>query len=388
MKSLYYIKSVLFEESNQENAISTIVDSYINKTLEDIQNILYSIDCKEAISLYEDLPVQHRARLLLSAECSSLIAMKNNFGEAIKHDDIGQYIIDIFKREYLVSRIPKINFHCNFIHYQNDIRWSPYGDIGFFELDHEISYVEQHKLYFGATLDAVSDLSYKGKLVGGALAETSLQFSGEEIFLIKNKINEAVKIIQHNAPGYFYMVCAFLNRIIIRKSVTRAEALGASDSVVVGSDHWEGHYGTIKLLNPHLEEMSVIDCADRILHETLHCFIATIEKLYGYFVKKSLQTRAYSFWSGNHIPDSSMSHAILIYFAEYRFMRAILQNRYSDINIRESEVEEKMRHNAVGFKIARRAQAHFSPAANITAEFSNFIEEISNVVKTGLRTAQ
>lgn len=160
-----------------------------------------------------------------------------------------------------------------------------------------------------------------------------------EVTLIK--LRAALSLIDESSSTAGRLVRNATRCIRVRKSLTEITAAETDPRVI----------GEMRLHNPQLDSLRVIDLADALIHESLHSFLAMYELRYGSFVgfEQSALIRPVSPWSGNPIPYNAFTHAVFIYFALFTFYRLLYPKLESEME--REDVAELMTRCSRGFRL-------------------------------------
>lgn len=187
----------------------------------------------------------------------------------------------------------------------------------------------------------------KIELSSGVLNEPFDPLTDEEKSAVLEKLDTALKNIDEVSLAAGRLVRNYTRIIRIRKSNNNRTS----------SEQVPREIGTIRLLNVQMEQFRLIDLMDNLIHEATHNFLSCFEGRYGSFVafNSSPQVRPVSPWSGNPIPYSAFTHAVVIYFSLFNFMRCAHQ-LYSTAekacpDITLMEIREKIDYCSKGFRL-------------------------------------
>lgn len=190
-------------------------------------------------------------------------------------------------------------------------------------------------------IDFESDECLRVELASSVLCRAPVPFTEEERGLILWKLRAALKLVDDTASAAGRLVRNATRCIRIRKSQTEITA-AETDPLVIGE---------MRLHNPHLEQLEVVDIADALIHESLHNFLAMYELRHGGFVdyRQNALVRPVSPWTGNPIPYNAFTHAVIIYFALFTFYRLLYPKLGTKAEMRA--VAELMTKCSRGFRI-------------------------------------
>lgn len=197
--------------------------------------------------------------------------------------------------------------------------YTPFGDEQISVEDGHCSVSRTPKVGITISVDFRSKIATSFEHRSGVLSQKYLEVSHAEESLIVEKLNSALELIDEVAPIYGALVRNFNRRIIIRKSLQDLCDLPRGLKPL-SSEHTLAHPGTIRLLNPHLEVFTTEGAVEALLHESLHCMLAMFEfSRASKLVENVDEFRPVSAWSGNAIPNSSLGHAVFVYYLLLRF---------------------------------------------------------------------
>lgn len=170
-----------------------------------------------------------------------------------------------------------------------------------------------------------------------------IALSVEMMSIVTDKISTAMKLIEEEVPQ--------AGRLI--RNFTRVIRIRFREGEDFGSEQVPRELGAIRLLNPHLASVSLLDVCDFLLHESVHNFLSAYENSQGEFVRDSevpLKFRPVSPWSGRAIPLQSFCHAVYVYFALFRMFSIFLSSSSVAGKAVETRLlEEKILKVASGF---------------------------------------
>lgn len=225
--------------------------------------------------------------------------------------------------------------------------------------------------------DVDSDITLRHEPDSGTFCQPRFPISAVECEKIIEKLEAAIALIDEAIPAFGLMIRTFTRRVIVRKTIEAGEDKRA----VLGSEYRPIHTGCIRLLNVHRAEMTVILCAEAILHESVHSFLATYEAIYGKFMSTGIRFRPVSPWSGNYIPNHSLAHAVFVYYALHEMFRQVVTCPELELELKEA-VRSRLFDFAAGFCINVPLSSLFflddSPAAYFTQVIDKMQLDVRN----------
>lgn len=384
--------NIIDEVQNGVSWLEQIEAAYLEfaeKRLLDLIRVSFQADfIKDLLKTYNALPPNHRVRLHLSTEMSVYLDGYDFNGVGLKTNCIkADRIYSAIKREYLIA-----NAICGLIQdlpAGHEAVWSPYGDVSLTSSINGNTVVKgQLVLSNGSVLDTESPIATAHNPTSGTLSQPRLQFLESEIVLIVQKLEKALVLLEACNPVYRKIVDIFAKRIVLRKSAENYEQ-AVLNGRTISSDHTTSHFGCIRFLNFHLEEKSISSCAESLLHESLHVLLSSWERIYGDFSYKGKEVRAISPWSGNLIPDSSFSHAIIIYYCCLRLYIGLAHHKPTSIASEGDRIRCRSLEILYGFFIPNNLLSLFGRPDKVTKEYARIAETLQQtVINRYLRTSQ
>lgn len=202
--------------------------------------------------------------------------------------------------------------------------------------------------------------------------------------LIRQSLNDALEVIDGVIPEFGALIRNFTRRIIIRKSGDERRG----DHLRYGSEHVPRQPGSIRIHNAHSKHLTKAHFIETLLHESIHNFLAAWETGHQRFFDEGNQYRPMSPWSGNPIPNSSLSHAIFIYFACHRLFSHLLD--IDDVFDAKARRHAYSRRNvfAAGFMIDQPLSTLFmseqGPRENLATSLDHMQRLIKGIYKQSL----
>jgi len=373
-QSLYSTESMdcLLEVAEATSFAPEILDSVLWRRLETMRARLSRLISpnegdliNKAISTaYDDLPPSRQARVLMSAEfydCISKISrdaklQKNEKAIELEHAMHLSVLFDIISRERAIHELSS-NVESRYLaNCRPDKVWSPVGDV-VAQRNQQGVWTLSHAPTIGdvVAIDFDSPLAEDYDPRSGVLSQTRLVFSAEEKELVIERLQKALDVIDSLEPIYGLLIRNFVRRVIVRKSVEQGgvEAARELGSGVFGSEHVHRQPGSIRLLNLHLDECTLVLCVEKLLHESTHNFLAAWETANGPFVTNDEKYRPISPWSGNPIPNSSLVHATFIYYMCHRLFEAFIASDFGSAQEDAERIRNKLGLFAAGFLIPK-----------------------------------
>lgn len=268
---------------------------------------------------YDALGPVHQARLLLSADLGEWLALwEKDRNEEHPSTSLAQLeaLLD-FER---IAAAALSGAPCPLDASIGRV-WSPMGDYSFQPLNGDVEVRPAPRIGDVIAVDFDSPLARSMDYASGVLSQPALALDEPEKERIVDVLRAGLELIDGSMPCYGRLIREFTRRIIVRKSLERVtDAVpGAS---IFASEHMTRQIGAIRLLNPHLPEFTPAMAAEKILHESIHNYLAACEYVHGSFCHRGNEVRPVSPWSGNPIPNSSFIHAVFVYFACFKLMES------------------------------------------------------------------
>lgn len=192
----------------------------------------------------------------------------------------------------------------------------------------------------------------------------SSTFGEKEESVVVEKISSAMDIIDEQVPSAARLIRNFTRVIRVR--------LREGDDF--GSEQVPRELGAIRLLNPHLRSVSILDLCDYLLHESVHNCLSAYENAYGAFVADDhvhSRYRPVSPWSGRPIPLQSFCHAVYVYYALFSLFSKFRPIGGTEID--PEDVQKKVIASARGFMFPPRLGEYlraFGVADQLLTEFN------------------
>ena len=195
-------------------------------------------------------------------------------------------------------------------------------------------------------VDFDSEECLRVELASSVFCREPVPFTDDEHTIVVDKLRAALKLIDDTASTAGRLVRNATRCIRVRKSMTEITAAETDPQVI----------GEIRLHNPHLDKLRVVDIADALIHESLHNFLAMYEYRHGGFVdyRQSALVRPVSPWTGNPIPYNAFTHAVIIYFALFNFYRLLYPKLATEAERRT--VAELMTKCSRGFRVVNLSE--------------------------------
>ncbi|KRE89116.1 hypothetical protein ASG87_06140 [Frateuria sp. Soil773] len=268
---------------------------------------------------YEQLGAVHQARLLLSADLGEWLALwEKERNEGVHSTSLAQ-LEELLDSERIAASALG-GMPCPLDEAKGRI-WSPMGDYSFLHQGGSVEVIPAPRIGDVIAIDFDSPLARSMDYASGVLSQPPLPLDETEKTRAVEVLQAGLELIDASMPYYGRLIREFTRRIIVRKSLE-----SVSDAVpgasIFASEHMTRQIGAIRMLNPHLPEFSAAMAAEKILHESIHNYLAACEYVHGSFCHRGNEVRPVSPWSGNPIPNSSFIHAVFVYFACFKLMEA------------------------------------------------------------------
>lgn len=352
--------ALLREIMDCSDAAPALTDALLVKRASAIRlTVLKGIEaCPERAHLFEAfnrLPEAHRIRVLISTEMGDWLsdycnASSPNTTQAQKQN-AGPMLLDMLEREWLLSRLLAGEVLQASTEEPGRL-WSPLGDLGASVED------GRWRLFHSPTVGGICAVDFDSPSAktfdprSGVLSQDPVDWLENEKDAVVAKLNAAMSEIDAAVPAYGALIRNFVRRIMVRKSV-HADEKSREIRRATGSEHVIRQPGGIRLLNPHLPEMTVAQCMETILHESVHNVVAAWETVYGHLPNEGALYRPVSPWTGNPIPNSSFVHAIFVYYSCYRLFRSALDSQTPVGDRDRKYIEGRLPYFAAGFLVDR-----------------------------------
>lgn len=246
-------------------------------------------------------------------------------------------------------------------------KWDSLGRYGIHPSDRS-KVVKSKLLPHGILLDAYSD-NARGPLRDIPGGDSG--FSAKEFGQSYQKTLKAIALIRRISPVCLNLVAAATKSIIFRCDNSKEGAFFCSAS----TDFCNGQ---IVIINPQLENVSYLDIADAIIHESTHAMFDCAEFFELCVPSKREKSSVVSPWSGRNLDPNTYIQACYTWFALYNFWRK------ASINREHSAIEKFMRRSLAGFennlhiKNAKKSKVQFDP------KLYDALEKISVCIKSSL----
>ena len=313
---------------------------------------------RKLIDNYEKLSTTHKARLLTGQQLCEAIQMVPGKAEHLNENNTGlsnrawlELVEELIEDEGVIEAVTVGEKAPSPRDSDREI-WGGIGDVkatsrsGLWVLD------KMPTIGDCITVDFDSPLAKRVELRSGVLSRARAEIDEQQKNTIVRKLQEALDLIDELAPTYGLLIRNFTRRIIIRK------AQGA-DASKISSEHVPRQPGSIRLLNPHLDRQTVAGCAESLLHESIHNFLAAWETAYVNFFDSDDRRRPISPWSGNAIPNPSLTHAVFVYYACYRLFYRYWKSCRGHQRLMTKDVAKRMNAFASGFLIEQPLSSLF-----------------------------
>lgn len=227
---------------------------------------------------------------------------------------------------------------------------SPFGDVVVTHIGCDWNITPTPKVGGTIALDFDSALARQHDPLSAAFSGPCLAWSDAEKLVAQRKLSAAMEYIDSAAPEAGLLIRNFLRRIFLRKTITPDGADGAvSGASVISTEHLTRYPGTIGITDPHIAQCTVLTLMEGILHETIHNVIDCYETRYGPITFNDASLKPTSPWSGNQIPNHTLTHAIFIYYSCYQLLRRCVERDVFHSVSERREAQRRMANIAIGF---------------------------------------
>lgn len=153
-----------------------------------------------------------------------------------------------------------------------------------------------------------------------------LAFSDDQKETSVQKIQEALKIIERTSPA----VVAFVQNFTHRIDLINAPTYG------IGSTSTGNQILRTIFRNISSPEMTSLDVAEGLVHESIHNYLNIIELKFPIFLSNVHRDFIWSKWTGNRIDFNSLPHACFVWFGLSYFF-GLLENQ-KDLQIERHQI--------------------------------------------------
>jgi len=342
-------------------------------------------------TIYCKLAPGRQARVLIGAEfyeCYEKIAKECHRLGGLKLEEpntaqLYSMLLDLVQREYAIQCVTEGRESFYMKNERSRELWSPVGDIRAVR-DIDGSWDLQAAPTIGNVIavDFDSPLARNYEPRSGVLSQKLLECTAEERALVVAKLQQALDIIDDLKPLYGALIRNCVRRVIVRKSVEEADYRSSDTSTSpFGSEHAPRQPGSIRFLNPHLSGCNVVNCVERLLHESTHNLLAAWETVNGTFVVNDDQYRPVSPWSGNLIPNSSFVHATFIYYMCRRLFQDFLTSSHVKRADTKRLIADRLSNFTAGFLINHSIYDQLLLHADPKHDVRKVLEELQDRVK-------
>lgn len=342
-------------------------------------------------TIYCKLSPGRQVRVLIGAEfyeCYEKIAQESHRQGGLKLEDASiaqlySMLLDLVQREYAIQCVTEGKESFYMKNERARELWSPVGDIrAARELDGGWALQAAPTIGNVVAIDFDSPLARNHEPRSGVLSQKLLECTTEERELVVTKLQQALDIIDDLKPLYGALIRNCVRRIIVRKSVEEADYRSSDTSTSpFGSEHAPRQPGSIRFLNPHLSGCNLVNCVERLLHESTHNLLAAWETVNGVFVINDDQYRPVSPWSGNPIPNSSFVHATFIYYMCRRLFQDLLVSSYAKRANTKRLIADRLSNFTAGFLINHSIYDQLLLHTDPKHEVRKVLEELQDRVK-------
>lgn len=376
---------VLEGKANCSDVMDDIIDTRLSALRASLVSALATRGshplAEEVLESWEQLPPVNRARLLVSSEFAELVVMRLG-GQATEMNEHLDPLTDDSWFVHVADCIMRESLFCDehlaiAAKWDGERVWSPLGDRSICEIEGTRIVDDGRRIGDVIALDFDSPMAKRTELRSGVLSQARLDMSEDEKQVIQDRLQEALSIIDELTPAYGALIRNFTRRIVLRKSTDENPVVLAN----YGSEHVPRQPGSIRILNAHQKALTIAGCMETLLHESTHNFLAAWEMGHHRFFDESNQYRPLSPWSGNNIPNSSLAHAIFIYYACHNlFSRYLAQPS----NISPADlVHARHRRNVFGggFMIDQPLSEQFVVTKAPAREVADIMDHMQRTIK-------
>jgi hypothetical protein len=358
-------------ESLQANGLEVMRKRFLS-SLARMENACIA---SEVVDLYQALPVPNRVRVLLSAELGSLLNCHDVTATSahLSAEDSNK-LVSLLQTESMVARVDSI-IEDNIDH-SCEWRTSALGDVDVAYIDGRVTARRRPRIGQTITVDFDSYIARSFERRSGILSQTQIDITDLEKKSVVEKLDAALALIDGVMPVYGLMIRQFNRRIVVRCSIASDDDI-MHGSKPLGSEHTLGHPGSIRLLNPHLRCFTLERAVEALLHESMHCVLATREIVEGRRITPiDRGYRPVSPWSGNAIPNTSLAHAVFVYFVLLKMFTTWLNHEEIQPSAK-TVVKSRILHFARGFLARNDLSAIFTWNHEMRSEIKKEFREIS-----------
>ncbi len=362
--TLDHLLLAMQQDQQSPEIFSSLLSSWIEHTATELGEVISRHGATDhaqrtlidkVLERYQSLDDVSRGRFLLSTDVSSYLEEPDGMafeGEHVGTRSLLQALADALEREHVIACIRT----GRDVNTDGDRVDSPLGDV--IARRDELGWSLEPRQTIGGViaLDVDSTLSMRYEPDSGTFCRARLEVDDTEHQLIADKLERAMALIDAATPLFGLMIRSFTRRIMVRKSVGLDEPV---EHVPLGSEYRPIHTGCIRILNVHRSEMTVVLCAEAILHESTHSFLSAYESIHGKFMSSEIRFRPVSPWSGNYIPNHSLAHAIFVYYA----LHELFDHALCDATIEDEAILRSLKRRrldvAVGFCLDQSLSSMF-----------------------------
>lgn len=258
---------------------------------------------------------------------------------------------------------------------------SPAGDVAMTHIHgNRWNRTQMAKIGQTIALDFDSPLAKQSNLTSVVFSLPCLEWTEGEKVLAGKKIERAIAYMDTAAPQLGLLVRNFVRRIFLRKSVDIHKDGRIVGEFAMSSEHLPRYPGTIGLSNPQVTDNTVVKIMESVLHESVHNFLACYETAHGHFMSSDRAYRPISPWSGNNIPNHSLSHAIFVYYACHHLFERCLALGVFEHGSEAEQAEARIGDFASGFLIGRNLSSLFALNHSLNEGLRSVIERMQKDV--------
>lgn len=374
------------------DGVPEIMDSLLVKRVEVVRSMLVCAlgsrtnisQRSQFIDTFDMLTERYKVRFLISSELMELLQLGRGFEsdinpalDGVTDDAWYRLLWDCLAREALFCGIDSGTTQVAY-NGKLDRVWSPVGDVYAERQDGSWSMYKAPSIDGLIAIDFDSNLSRRTELRSGVLSQPYVPMTPTARRKYASKIENALNLIDTAIPLYGALIRNFTRRILVRRSNQKYRLPNK-----ISSEHVPRQPGVIRFLNFHSDVHSVSSCAEQLLHESLHNFIACWETVNGRLFEADDYLRPVSPWSGNPIPNSSLAHAIFVYYGIYQFYSAL--GRTSDVHLDSEQrqcVQNRLIASASGFMSCHSLMRQFVCRRSPPGAFADAVDSIQSRVRS------
>ncbi|KXU93836.1 hypothetical protein AB839_15600 [Stenotrophomonas sp. DDT-1] len=357
---------------------------------EALGNAEHGVIARSIHAIYEALPADRQARVLLSSEfCESYMALDaarkqrpEAGADAMAWDAESARnlcaIHDLVQREKALLDLASGSTPRYLLESRDWVVDSPVGD-QLARKDVQGRWTLETRPMLGdcVAVDLHSKVARHHEPRSGVLSQPCIALDEAEQAVVLDKLSRALAGIDRAEPLYGLVIRNFVRRIVVRKSEESTPDVARR----FGSEHVPRQPGSLRLLNIHHPELSVEACMESIMHESTHNFLAAWELANGFFVANDYQHRVVSPWSGNPIPNSSYIHAVFVYYVCHRLLKSHLAVADNIDAAARAHVHRRLAVCAAGFLIEQDLSSRLMSTQPLNADIGRMMDDMQADMK-------